>query len=78
MLTVHYLSKSFDLQPLFENVSFSLAPGEHTGLIGPNGCGKTTLMRILAAVEQPDSGHISRALTFGSVTCRRVSNLTPP
>jgi ATP-binding cassette, subfamily F, member 3 len=61
MLTVHFLSKSFDLQPLFEKISFSLSPGERTGLIGPNGCGKTTLLRILVGLEHPDSGHVSRA-----------------
>ncbi len=60
MLTAHHLSKSFELQVLFENVSFSLNPGERTGLVGPNGCGKTTLMRILAGVELPTSGSVSR------------------
>ena len=60
MLTAHHLSKFFDLQTLFENVSFSLNPGERIGLVGPNGCGKTTLIRILAGIEPPSSGHVSR------------------
>ncbi len=60
MLTAHYLSKSFDLQILFENVSFSLNDGERKGLVGPNGCGKTTLFRILAGIEPASSGHVSR------------------
>ncbi len=60
MLTAHHLSKSFNLQTLFENASFSLNPGERVGLVGPNGCGKTTLMRILAGIEPPSSGHVSR------------------
>jgi ATP-binding cassette subfamily F protein 3 len=59
MLTAHRLSKSFELQPLFENVSFSLNPGEIMGLVGPNGCGKTTLIRILAGLEPPTSGYVS-------------------
>jgi ATP-binding cassette, subfamily F, member 3 len=59
-LTAHQLSKGFNLQHLFDNVSFSLNPGERVGLIGPNGCGKTTLLRILAGMEKPDSGSVSR------------------
>jgi ATP-binding cassette, subfamily F, member 3 len=60
MLTVHHLTKSFDHQFLFENVSFNLNPAEHLGLIGPNGCGKTTLLRILAGQESADAGHVTR------------------
>jgi ATP-binding cassette subfamily F protein 3 len=60
MLTVHRLTKSFDIQTLFENVSFSLNPGECTGLVGPNGSGKTTLMRLLAGLDTPTSGSVSR------------------
>ncbi len=60
MLTVHHLTKSFDLQPLFENLTFSLNPGERMGLVGPNGCGKTTLLRILAGEEPADTGYVYR------------------
>ena len=61
MLTVHALSKSFDTKILFENVSFSLNPGDRTGLVGPNGCGKTTLLRILTGAESPTAGTVTRA-----------------
>ncbi len=60
MLTAHHLSKSYDLQTLFENVTFSINPGDRIGLVGTNGCGKTTLLRILAGAEQPNTGSIYR------------------
>jgi ATP-binding cassette, subfamily F, member 3 len=60
MLTAHNIFKSYGIQPILQDVSFSINPGERVGLIGPNGCGKTTLLEILAGVDSPDSGMISR------------------
>jgi len=60
MLTVSDLSKSFNIQTLFEKITFSLNPGERVGLIGLNGSGKTTLLRILAGREEPTSGSVHR------------------
>jgi ATP-binding cassette subfamily F protein 3 len=56
MLTVHSLSKSYGIDTIFQDVTFNLNSGERLGLVGPNGCGKTTLLRILAGVERADSG----------------------
>jgi ATP-binding cassette subfamily F protein 3 len=60
MLTAHHLTKYFNLQTLFKDVTFSLSPGDRAGLIGPNGGGKTTLLRILAGIEPITSGHVTR------------------
>ena len=61
MLTVSHLTKSYDFQSIFEDISFSLNPGERAGLVGANGCGKTTLLRILAGLETADAGNVNRA-----------------
>ena len=58
MFTAHHLHKTYGIQPILEDVSFSINSNERVGLIGPNGSGKTTLMRILAGLEQPDSGTV--------------------
>ena len=60
LLSCQNLSKSFGARPLFEKLSFGLFEGERTGLIGPNGTGKSTLLKILAGEEKPDEGLISQ------------------
>ena len=61
MLTVHQLAKSFALQTLFQNVTFSLNAGDRIGLVGPNGCGKTTLLRVITGEIPADAGHVTLA-----------------
>jgi ATP-binding cassette subfamily F protein 3 len=58
MLSVHQVSKSFDLQQVLQDVTFNLNPGERLGLVAPNGGGKTTLLRIITGLEKPDSGKV--------------------
>lgn len=58
VLTVRDVSKSFDGQPLFENISFGIHRGDKVGIIGANGIGKTTLFRIIQDKVSRDSGVI--------------------
>lgn len=58
ILVCENLSKSFDEEPLIDELNFSLYRRDVLGIIGPNGSGKTTLMRILAGKSSPDQGRV--------------------
>ena len=58
MLTVHNISKSFNIKVVLENISFSVNPADRIGLIGPNGSGKTTLINVVSGLLKPDDGKI--------------------
>jgi macrolide transport system ATP-binding/permease protein len=58
MLIAHGIEKSFAAETVLDGVSFGLHRGEKVGLVGRNGCGKTTLIRILAGVSRPDRGTV--------------------
>ncbi len=60
LVSCQNLSKTYGARPLFEKLSFGLFEGERTGLIGPNGTGKSTLLKILAGVEKQDEGLVSQ------------------
>ena len=55
------LSKSYDTDPLFQNVDFTIGPGDRIGLVGPNGVGKSTLLRCTTGEEHPTTGRIDLA-----------------
>src|SRR2546422_1955772 len=67
MISVEGIAKSFGGQVLFRDLSWRIADRERIGLVGPNGAGKTTLCRILAGLDDPDVGRVSRprATTVG-------------
>ena len=58
ILTVEHLSHGFGSRAIFEDVSFRLLKGEHIGLIGANGEGKSTFMNIITGKLQPDEGRV--------------------
>ena len=60
MIQLEGVSKGFGGQLVFRDVTWRIADRERIGLVGPNGAGKTTLCRILAGLEEPDSGQVSR------------------
>lgn len=61
LLSAQSLSRQFDAAPVFSDVSFDIRLGERIGLVGPNGTGKTTLMKILAGLDQADKGEIEQS-----------------
>ncbi|MCW1966627.1 MAG: ABC-F family ATP-binding cassette domain-containing protein [Anaerolineae bacterium] len=67
LLTASALTKSYGAFDVFINLGFSVAKGDKIGLVGPNGCGKTTLLRILAGADEASSGamHYARGTTLG-------------
>lgn len=59
MLNIHNLSISFGGEYLFEEISFRLNTGDRVGLIGKNGAGKSTMLKILSKEQEPDSGELA-------------------
>ncbi len=69
-INVNDLSLSFGTTPILERVSFSLEEGDKLGIIGVNGCGKSTLFRLITGEQEPTEGsvYLSRGKTLGVLT----------
>ena len=65
MITVEHLSIEYSSRPILDDITFLINPRDRVALVGKNGAGKTTLLRLLAGVETPSSGRISK---MGDIT----------
>ena len=70
ILTLDHITKSYTGRNLFEDASFYLQEGEKVGILGINGTGKSTLLRMVAGLEEPDEGKVIRA---GNVTVQMLA-----
>ena len=59
LLSIEFISKTFDAKPLISEVSLGISENDRIGIVGRNGGGKSTLVKILAGLMQPDSGKVS-------------------
>ena len=72
LLTIEHLTKSYTERLLFDDASFSINEGEKIGLIGINGTGKSTLLKIVAGLEEPDDGSVVRGRNLDIRFCLRI------
>jgi len=70
LVNLERVSKAYGVRPLLDEVSLGVGEGQRVGVVGRNGDGKTTLLRILAGLEEPDGGRVSqsRSLRLGYLT----------
>src|SRR5688572_11123150 len=80
ILNVFQLQKTFGSEQIFEGVSFQMAERERVALVGVNGAGKSTVLKIIAGLEEPTDGVVSRAqglrLTYLPQEARFTSSRT--
>jgi ATP-binding cassette subfamily F protein 3 len=76
VLSIENLSVEFSARPLFTDISYVINKNDHIALVGRNGAGKSTMLKILAGIQQPTSGRVNRPkdLTIGYLP--QVMNLT--
>ncbi len=65
MLQVNHISLSYGPRLILDDVSFTVAPGEKAGLIGVNGAGKSSLVKIIAGLQEADAGKVLRPRSYG-------------
>lgn len=77
LITIEHLTKSYTERLLFDDTSFSIGDGEKVGLIGINGTGKSTLLKIVAGLEEPDDGSMIRRRNLYIRYLPQIPQFTP-
>ncbi|WP_329463608.1 ribosomal protection-like ABC-F family protein [Streptomyces sp. NBC_01431] len=76
-LTLNAVSKAYGDRSVFDQVSFTVRPGEKAAVIGENGSGKSTLLRLLAGAEHPDTGEVTAVFPGGIGHLAQTLDLAP-
>ncbi|MFH1412069.1 MAG: ATP-binding cassette domain-containing protein [Candidatus Omnitrophota bacterium] len=76
MVEIFDITKGYGGRVLFSEAAFNVRPGEHIGLVGRNGHGKSTLLKILIGEETPDSGRVAVPNNYSLGYLRQIINLT--
>ena len=77
LVSVENVSKSFGLKPLLDGVSLGVQTGDRIGVVGLNGGGKSTLLKVLTGREQPDEGRVSQMNDIRVAMVTQEANLNP-
>jgi len=77
LVSLERVHKSYGVRPLLEDVSLGVGAGERIGVVGRNGDGKTTLLRLLSGLEEPDMGRASRNRGLHLGNLAQVDDLDP-
>ena len=77
LVTIEHLTKSYTERLLFDDTAFSINEGEKVGLIGINGTGKSTLLKIVAGLEEPDDGSVIRRRNLYIRYLPQIPEFTP-
>lgn len=77
MLTVENISKTYGEKQLFDHISFTISEKERIGLIGINGTGKSSLLKIIAGLDAPDDGKIITAKDYSITFLAQQPELDP-
>ena len=72
ILNVEKVSKAFGEKVLLDNVTLGINKGDKIGIIGVNGTGKSTLLKIIAGIEEPDEGKRKKSYCYISCTVTRL------
>src|ERR671916_3116375 len=75
LVNLETVAKSYGMKPLLDRVSLGVGAGDRIGVVGLNGGGKTTLLEVLAGIEKPDAGRVSRTRDLRSAVVTQRTEL---